>query len=102
MNREPVPATSFADLGEVGQPGGKVVRAFAAGGDLDASTTTSNTFEIEWPPKSGRMQTFPELDRVEWFDVEAARTRIIAAQRQFLDRLLDHLSDPVERERPDR
>jgi predicted NUDIX family NTP pyrophosphohydrolase len=98
----PVPATSFADLGEVRQPGGKVVRAFAAGGDLDASTTTSNTFEIEWPPKSGRMQTFPELDRVEWFDVEAARTRIIAAQRQFLDRLLDHLSDPVERERPDR
>ncbi|MGB9348043.1 MAG: NUDIX domain-containing protein, partial [Ilumatobacteraceae bacterium] len=91
----PVPATSFVDLGEVRQSGGKVVRAFAADGDLDAATAVSNTFEIEWPPKSGRMQTFPELDRVEWFDVEAARTMIIAAQRAFLDRLLDHLSDQV-------
>lgn len=90
-----VPATSFVDLGEVRQSGGKVVRAFAADGDLDAATAVSNTFEIEWPPKSGRMQTFPELDRVEWFDVEAARTMIIAAQRAFLDRLLDHLSDQV-------
>ena len=98
----PVPATSFVELGEVRQSGGKTVRAWAADGDLDAATAVSNTFEIEWPPKSGRMQTFPELDRVEWFDVEAARTMIIAAQREFLDRLLDHLSDPVERERPDR
>ena len=98
----PVPATSFVELGEVRQSGGKTVRAWAADGDLDAATAVSNTFEIEWPPKSGRMQTFPELDRFEWFDVEAARTMIIAAQREFLDRLLDHLSDPVERERPDR
>ncbi|MGB7878377.1 MAG: NUDIX domain-containing protein [Ilumatobacteraceae bacterium] len=91
----PVPATSFVDLGEVRQSGGKVVRAFAADGDLDAATAVSNTFEIEWPPKSGRVQTFPELDRVEWFELDTARTKIIAAQRAFLDRLLDHLSDQV-------
>jgi len=98
----PVPATSFVDLGEVRQSGGKVVRAWAADGDLDAATAESNTFEIEWPPKSGRVQTFPELDRVEWFELDTARTKIIAAQRAFLDRLLDRLSDPVEREGPDR
>ena len=83
----PVPATSFADLGEVRQSGGKVVRAWAAEGDVDPATAASNTFEIEWPPKSGRMQEFPELDRVEWFDVETARSKIIVAQREFLDRL---------------
>lgn len=98
----PVPATSFVDLGEVRQSGGKVVRAWAADGDLDAATAESNTFEIEWPPKSGRVQTFPELDRVEWFELDTARTKIVAAQRAFLDRLLDRLSDPVEREGPDR
>ena len=83
----PVTATSFIDLGEVRQSGGKVVRAWAAKGDLDPSTAVSNTFEMEWPPRSGRMQTFPELDRVEWFDVETACSKIIAAQREFLDRL---------------
>jgi predicted NUDIX family NTP pyrophosphohydrolase len=83
----PVPATSFADLGEVRQSGGKVVRAWAAEGDVDPATAASNTFEIEWPPKSGRMQEFPELDRVEWFDVETARSKIIVAQGEFLDRL---------------
>ena len=84
----PVPATEFTDLGTVHQSGGKVVRAWAAEGDLDPSTAVSNTFEIEWPPKSGEMQTFPELDRVQWFDLDAARPKIVAAQREFLDRLL--------------
>ncbi len=83
----PVAATSFIDLGEVRQSGGKVVRAWAAKGDLDPAIAVSNTFEMEWPPRSGRMQTFPELDRVEWFDVETACSKIIAAQREFLDRL---------------
>jgi predicted NUDIX family NTP pyrophosphohydrolase len=86
-----VPASEFVDLGEVRQSGGKVVQVWAARledtADLDAATAVSNTFEIEWPPKSGRLQTFPELDRVEWFDVEAAQTKLIAAQREFLDRL---------------
>ena len=83
----PVPATEFTDLGTVHQSGSKVVRAWAAEGDLDPSTAVSNTFEIEWPPKSGEMQTFPELDRVQWFAFDVARPKIITAQREFLDRL---------------
>jgi predicted NUDIX family NTP pyrophosphohydrolase len=85
----PLPATSeFVDLGEVRQSGGKLVRAWAVEGDLDAATAQSNTFEIEWPPKSGEMATFPELDRFEWFDLDTARSKIIVAQREFLDRLV--------------
>jgi len=87
----PVPASEFADLGEVRQSGGKVVRAWAARLDdhavFDPSSAVSNTFEMEWPPRSGRMQAFPELDRVEWFDLDTARSKIIVAQREFLDRL---------------
>ncbi len=87
----PVPAPEFVDLGEVRQSGGKVVRAWAARlsdeADFDASTAVSNTFEMEWPPKSGRTQTFPELDRVRWFDLDMARSKIIVAQRELLDRL---------------
>ncbi len=86
-----VPAVEFVDLGEVRQSGGKVVRAWAAlltdGADVDPTTAISNTFELEWPPKSGRLQTFSELDRVAWFDLETAATKIVAAQRGFLDRL---------------
>jgi len=82
-----LPAADFVDLGEVRQSGGKVVRAWAVEGDLDAATLASNTFEMEWPPKSGQTATFPELDRFEWFDLETARTKVIAAQAQFLDRL---------------
>ena len=84
----PVPATEFTDLGEVRQSSGKIVRAWAAEGDLDPATSVSNTFEIEWPPKSGEIQTFPELDRVEWFDLDTARPKIVTAQREFLDRLV--------------
>jgi predicted NUDIX family NTP pyrophosphohydrolase len=83
----PVPATEFVDLGEVRQSGGKVVRAWAAAGDLDPATAVSNTFELEWPPRSGRRQSFPELDRVGWFDLATAATKIVVAQREFLDRL---------------
>ena len=84
----PVPATEFTDLGTVQQSGGKIVRAWAAEGDLDTATSVSNTFEIEWPPTSGEIQTFPELDRVQWFDLDAARPKIVTAQREFLDRLV--------------
>jgi len=83
-----LPASDFLDLGEVHQSGGKVVRAWAVEGDLDASTLKSNTFEMEWPPKSGQMVTVPELDRFEWFDLDAASLKIIVAQREFLDRLV--------------
>lgn len=82
-----VSCDDLTDLGEVRQAGGKVVRAWAVEGDLDPGTLVSNTFEIEWPPKSGRLQRFPELDRAEWFDLTTAAEKIIAAQRTFLDRL---------------
>jgi predicted NUDIX family NTP pyrophosphohydrolase len=82
-----LPASGLLDLGEVRQSGGKVVRAWAVEGDLDAATLASNTFEMEWPPKSGVSATFPELDRFAWFDVDTARSKLIAAQAEFLDRL---------------
>jgi predicted NUDIX family NTP pyrophosphohydrolase len=74
-------------LGDIKQKGGKVVTAFAAEIDIDTSTIQSNTFEIEWPPRSGRKQTFPEVDRAEWFDLLTASTKINDAQRSLLDRL---------------
>jgi predicted NUDIX family NTP pyrophosphohydrolase len=83
-----LPATSkFVDLGEVRQSGGKLVRAWAVEGDLDPSTAVSNTFVVEWPPKSGEMTTFPELDRFAWFDLDTARSKIVVAQRDLLDRI---------------
>lgn len=86
----PVPIAEladFIDLGEARQSGGKIVRAWAVEGDLDPSTAVSNTFEIEWPPRSGRLQSFPELDRVAWFDLATARSLIVEGQRPLLDRL---------------
>ena len=74
-------------LGSVRQKGGKVVHAFAAEGDLDAGAIVSNTFELQWPPRSGRTQTFPEVDRAEWFTLDEARGKINAAQAELLDRL---------------
>ncbi|HEX5763418.1 MAG TPA: NUDIX domain-containing protein [Solirubrobacterales bacterium] len=78
---------SMLDLGEVKQKGGKVVRAWAAEADFDPATLRSNTFEMEWPPRSGRRQAFPEVDRAEWFRLDEARRRILDAQILFLDRL---------------
>ena len=75
------------DLGEVRQKAGKTVRAWAVEGDFDVTTLVSNTFEIEWPPRSGQRATFPEVDRAEWLDLNTARTKIVAAQSEFLDRL---------------
>jgi predicted NUDIX family NTP pyrophosphohydrolase len=75
------------DLGEITQAGGKRVRAWAIEGDFDASDITSNQFEMEWPPRSGRRQMFPEVDRAAWFSLEVARQKLITAQVDFLDRL---------------
>ena len=75
------------DLGEVTQPGGKRVRAFAAEGDFDPSGLTSNDFEMEWPPRSGRRQRFPEVDRAGWFTLAEARAKLVPGQVAFLDRL---------------
>lgn len=76
------------DLGEVRQKGGKLVTAWAAEGDLDADAIVSNTFELEWPPRSGRRQTFPEVDRAGWFALDEARGKLLAAQLPFLDRVV--------------
>nr|WP_203615191.1 NUDIX domain-containing protein [Streptomyces sp. SID13726] len=77
-------------LGEVRQANGKVVTAWAIEADLDPATVVPGTFRMEWPPKSGRTQEFPELDRVEWFGLDRARAVIVTAQAAFLDRLAEH------------
>lgn len=81
------------DLGEVQQKSGKVVRGWAVRGDLDVSEVTSNTLDIEWPPRSGKRLEIPEVDRAEWFAVHVAREKINPAQVALLDRL-DDLLDP--------
>jgi predicted NUDIX family NTP pyrophosphohydrolase len=83
----------LADLGTVKQKSGKVVQAYALEGDLDADAIRSNTFTIEWPPRSGRQSEFPEVDRAQWFTVEEARERINPAQAAFLDRLISDASE---------
>jgi len=74
-------------LGSVRQRGGKHVEAFALEGDFDVAALRSNTFETEWPPRSGRMQTYPEIDRAAWMDLATARIKLLEAQRPLLDRL---------------
>ena len=82
----PPPDGDLAPLGSVRQAGGKVVHAWAVEADVDLSQVNSTTFEMEWPPRSGKMQAFPEVDRAEWFDLETARRKIVPAQAAFLDR----------------
>ena len=77
-------------LGEVRQTNGKIVTAWAVAADLDPATISPGTFRMEWPPRSGRIQEFPELDRVAWFGLDAARAVIVKAQAAFLDRLTEH------------
>lgn len=86
----PPPDGEVIDLGEVRQTGGKIVTAWAIRADLDPATITPGTFRMEWPPKSGRLQEFPELDRVAWFGLDRARSVIVQAQAAFLDRLAEH------------
>jgi predicted NUDIX family NTP pyrophosphohydrolase len=83
----PAPEANAASLGEMRQPSGKLVSAWALEGDLDVATITSNTFEMEWPPRSGRSTEFPEVDRAQWFDLEAARRKLLRGQVAFIDRL---------------
>jgi predicted NUDIX family NTP pyrophosphohydrolase len=82
---------ALVELGTVRQRGGKIVAAWASPADFDATAIRSNTFELEWPPKSGRMQAFPEVDRASWFDLATARAKILPAQAAFIDRLEEHL-----------
>jgi predicted NUDIX family NTP pyrophosphohydrolase len=85
----PPPDGELVDLGEVRQRGGKVVTAWALEGDADPAAIRSNTFTIEWPPRSGRMREFPEVDRAGWFGLDEARERILPAQAPLLDRLAE-------------
>jgi predicted NUDIX family NTP pyrophosphohydrolase len=76
-------------LGDIRQRGGKRVTAFAVEGDLDVDAMKSNTFEMEWPPKGGKLQSFPEIDRAAWFDLPAAHVKMLESQRPLLDRLVE-------------
>ncbi|MFE7270954.1 NUDIX domain-containing protein [Streptomyces sp. NPDC057623] len=84
------PDGAAVPLGEVRQTGGKIVTVWAVEADLDPATVVPGTFRMEWPPRSGRTQEFPELDRVEWLGVDRAREVIVRAQAAFLDRLAEH------------
>jgi predicted NUDIX family NTP pyrophosphohydrolase len=87
LGSEPPPGEP-SDLGEIRQKSGKLVHAWALAGDLDASEIRSNTFTLEWPPRSGRMGEFPEVDRAQWFALDLAREKLNPAQVAFLDRLV--------------
>jgi predicted NUDIX family NTP pyrophosphohydrolase len=82
-----VQTLELRDLGEIKQKSGKTVKAWTAESDFDPKELKSNTFELEWPPRSGQKQEFPEVDRVEWFDIETAKAKILPAQIPFLERL---------------
>ena len=87
----PVPAADLVPLGQLRVTGGKVLTVWAVEGDLAAGACRSNTFSIEWPPRSGRMQEFPEIDRAAWFGLDEARTKLVKGQVPFLDRLLERV-----------
>ncbi len=92
----PVPDGELLTLGSVRQRGGKLVSVWALRGDLDPDRIRPGTFTLQWPPRSGRMAEFPEIDVAAWLDVERARRCLVAGQRPFLDRLLEHLQRAVE------
>ncbi|MGH2642009.1 MAG: NUDIX domain-containing protein [Actinomycetota bacterium] len=87
IGQAPPDESEHVSLGELRQPSGKVVSAWTMEGDLDVSDVHSNMFEMEWPPRSGRTQEFPEVDRAGWFGLEEARRKILRGQLGFLDRL---------------
>jgi len=89
----PVPAGELIELGDVRQTGGKVVTVWAVEGDLDPDDVVPGTFTMEWPKGSGRLQEFPEVDRVAWLGLDEARGKLVTAQRAFLDRLAEQLRD---------
>jgi predicted NUDIX family NTP pyrophosphohydrolase len=88
------PKGAFIELGDLKQPGGKIITAWAFEGNCDPTKLRSNTFAMEWPPRSGRQIDVPEVDRGCWYSVEDARARLLAGQRVFLDRLLQRIPAP--------
>jgi predicted NUDIX family NTP pyrophosphohydrolase len=89
----PLPAGPEWALGEVRLPTGKRLTVWAVRGDLDTTRVVSNTFELEWPPRSGQRRDFPEIDRADWFDLDTARRKLARGQAEFLNRLLAALFD---------
>ena len=83
----PPPQGGYAELGAIKQPSRKLITVFAVAGDFDPAGLSSNLFELEWPPRSGRLQSFPEVDRAAWFEPAEARDKIQRGQAPFLDRL---------------
>lgn len=89
-----VPDTTSVSLGSVRQRADKVVHVWAMEGDYDAAVLASNDFEMEWPPRSGKTGSFPEVDRYQWFDLEAARRKLNKSQVEFIDRLEAAINGP--------
>lgn len=89
------PEGNFIPLGQIRQPSGKLVTAWAFEGDCDPATIKSNLFSMEWPKGSGKMQEFPEIDRGEWFTFEMAGQKILKGQVGFLERLAEYLGSPI-------
>lgn len=92
-----MPKGPLQALGQIRQSGGKLVDAFAVEGELDVTAISSEAFKIEWPPRSRRIQSFPEVDRATWFTLPVARQKILAGQRPFLDELETLLSNEKSR-----
>jgi predicted NUDIX family NTP pyrophosphohydrolase len=88
------PGAELIPLGEIRQPSRKIVSAWAFEGDCDPAALHSNTFSIEWPPKSGQTREFPEVDRAAWFPIDVARTKLLKGQLPFLDKLILKLQAP--------
>lgn len=85
---------AFIDLGEIRQPGGKIVHAWALAHDFDTSKIISNLFSLQWPPRSGIIQQYPEIDSAQWFEVQQARKKLLKGQQAFLARLMEELDYP--------
>lgn len=88
---QPAPEGEYIDLGTVKNKSGKTIYCFAAQGDFDPESLNSNTFDLEWPPKSGVIENFPEVDRAQWFNLEKAKLKLSQAQAELIDRLSDEL-----------
>lgn len=91
----PLTPSDLTELGSIRQKGGKVVHAWAAEGEFDPAALSSNSFELEWPPRSGTKREYPEVDRAEWFEPVEARRKILVAQAELIDRLLESLGVAV-------
>ena len=95
-----VPEGEFIDLGQIEQPNNKTVQAWAIEADIDASNIKSNTFKVEWPPRSGKTQEFPEIDRAEWFSLAEAAQKSVRGQSELFERLANYLHVPFGAEAP--